>query len=181
MYDMTARKALNRWEVIENGDRGVNLRGIASDDIEEQFDDRYEQKGNKEGNYLRQKDQGQGEAKLLLGEGVADIDDIHDDQDDEKDEQIQADQEGIVIQGRHEIIDLQYIGKEVKDVVEGLPAIPDHQYRRVEGELHHLEIIHPWFVYDARDRVLLALGTSSVQHHEEHVEDRVLQSSPELV
>lgn len=143
MYDMTARKALYRWEVIENGDRGVNLRGIASDDIEEQFDDGYEQKGNEEGHYLREEDQWQGEAKLLLGEGIADIDDIHDDQDDEKDQEIQADQEGIVIQGRHEIIDLQYIGKEVKDVVEGLPAIPDHQYRRVEGELHHLEIIHP--------------------------------------
>ena len=181
MYDMTARKALYGWEVIENGDWGVSLRGIASDDIEKQFDDGYEQEGNKKGHYLREEDEWQREAKLLLGEVIADIDDIHDDQDDEKDQEIQAHQEGIVIQGGHKIIDLQYIREEVKDIVEGLTAIPDHQYRCVEGELHHLEIIHPWFVYDARDRVLLALGTRSVQHHEEHIEDRMLQSSPQLV
>lgn len=141
--EVHASEALDVGEVGQHLDRGVSGGGVAVDDVEEYFEDGDEEEGDKEGDYLCEQNQGEGEPELLLSEGVADVDDVHDDQHDAEDDQVEEDEEGSVVDTGHEGVDGEHCRQQVEDTVEGLPPVPHHDDREVEGELHHLEVVDP--------------------------------------
>lgn len=127
---------------------------------------------------MGQKDQGQSESELFFIEGVADIDYVQDDQDDRKDDEVEADQEGVVVDAGHEVVYGQDAREEVEDVVEGLAPVPHHYDREVEGELHHLDVVNPRLVQQTDDCEVLRLVGGLIHDYEEHVEDSVLEIGP---
>lgn len=169
MNEVCALKADHSREELHNLHRGVCLRGLTVDNVEKELSDWDEEKGDEERHDLCEEDEGEGEAELLLVEGVADVDNVENDQHNHEDDEVEADQEGVVVDARHQVVNGQDAGQEIEDVVESLTSIPHHDDGKVEGKLHHLQIVDARFVQQADDGAFLSIACSLIQHHEQHV------------
>ena len=162
---------LNRWVVV---------RRPAADHAQQKLGHRDEEQGDKEGYDVRQQHEGKGEPEFLAVEGVADVDDVEDDQNDHEDDEVEHGQEGVVVDAGEEVVHGYDVGGEVEDVVEGGAAVPDHEDGGVEGELYHLQVVHPRLVQQVYYCYVLVLGRCFVHDHEQHIENRVFEVGPQL-
>ncbi len=169
MNEVCALKADHSREELHNLHRGICLRGLTVDDVEKELSDWDEEEGDEEWHDLREEDEGEGEAELLLVEGVADVNDVEDDQHNHEDDEVEADQKGVVVDARHQVVNGQDAGQEIEDVVEGFAPIPHHDDGKIEGKLHHLQVVDAGLVQQTDDGALLRVACSLIQHHKQHV------------
>lgn len=153
--------ALEADHVREEGhdlDGGVVVGGAAANDAEEKLGDGDEEEGDKEWDNVCEEDEGKGESELLAVEGVADVDDVENYQDYHEDNEVEHSQECVVVDAGEEVVDRHNVGCEVEYVVEGGAPVPDHQDGGVEGELDHLQVVHPRLVQQIHYRYVLVLS-----------------------
>ena len=113
---------------------------LALDHIEEGLADWKEQHRHEERHDLGQDDQRERELELLLGEGVAHVNDVDHDQQDYEDEEVQDEQKGPEWSIWQVVRHVEFAEKTTK-TVEAVPAVPGRDDQVVEGEGHDLQVV----------------------------------------